>query len=143
MYSPKLDDFLKLASQGNLIPVTRRILADFEPLDPHTRIMMGVLRLATPAEMAALDKLCQAEGVECVVADNWGSGGEGAADLARGFQRIDLRHGDLIGRRYIRLKWLNHLLDDGELDRQLRWRDGHAAATAASVPALHTCGAIP
>jgi formate--tetrahydrofolate ligase len=33
--------------------------------------------------MAALDKLCKAEGVECVVADNWGSGGAGAADLAR------------------------------------------------------------
>lgn len=37
----------------------------------------------TAAEMAALDKLCKAEGVECVVADNWGSGGAGAADLAR------------------------------------------------------------
>ena len=35
------------------------------------------------AEMAALDKLCKAEGVECVVADNWGSGGAGAADLAK------------------------------------------------------------
>jgi formate--tetrahydrofolate ligase len=37
----------------------------------------------TAAEMAALEKLCKAEGVDCVVADNWGSGGEGAADLAR------------------------------------------------------------
>ena len=37
----------------------------------------------TPAEMAALQKLCTAEGVACVVADNWGSGGEGAAELAR------------------------------------------------------------
>jgi formate--tetrahydrofolate ligase len=37
----------------------------------------------TPAEMAALDRLCKAEGVDCVVADNWGSGGAGAADLAR------------------------------------------------------------
>ncbi len=37
----------------------------------------------TPAEMAALEKLCKAEGVDCVVADNWGSGGAGAADLAR------------------------------------------------------------
>ena len=37
----------------------------------------------TRAEMAALQKLCSAEGVDCVVADNWGSGGEGAADLAR------------------------------------------------------------
>jgi hypothetical protein len=26
MYSPTLDEFLKLAAQGNLIPVTRRIL---------------------------------------------------------------------------------------------------------------------
>ena len=39
MYSPKLDDFLKLASQGNLIPVTRRILADFEtPLSAYKKI---------------------------------------------------------------------------------------------------------
>jgi len=30
MYSPTLDEFLKLATQGNLIPVPRRILADFE-----------------------------------------------------------------------------------------------------------------
>jgi formate--tetrahydrofolate ligase len=37
----------------------------------------------TPAEMHALEKLCKAEGVDCVVADNWGSGGAGAADLAR------------------------------------------------------------
>src|SRR5512137_231822 len=37
----------------------------------------------TPAEMEALYKLCKAEGVDCVVADNWGSGGAGAADLAR------------------------------------------------------------
>ena len=28
MYSPTLDEFLKLAAQGNLIPVTRRLLAD-------------------------------------------------------------------------------------------------------------------
>ena len=39
MYSPKLDDFLKLASQGNLIPVTRRILADFDtPLSAYKKI---------------------------------------------------------------------------------------------------------
>jgi hypothetical protein len=30
MYSPTLDEFLKFATQGNLIPVTRRILADLE-----------------------------------------------------------------------------------------------------------------
>ena len=41
----------------------------------------------TPAEMAALEQLCKAEGVDCVIADNWGSGGEGAADLARAVVR--------------------------------------------------------
>jgi hypothetical protein len=40
MYSPDLNTFLKLATQGNLIPVTRRVLADFEtPLS-----ISGVIR---------------------------------------------------------------------------------------------------
>src|SRR6185295_1615766 len=39
MYSPKLDEFQKLAAQGNLIPVTRRLLADFEtPLSAYQKI---------------------------------------------------------------------------------------------------------
>jgi anthranilate synthase component 1 len=39
MYSPKLDEFLKLATQGNLIPVTRRVLADIEtPLSAYRKI---------------------------------------------------------------------------------------------------------
>jgi anthranilate synthase component 1 len=39
MYSPSLDEFLKLAAQGNLIPVTHRILADFEtPLSAYRKI---------------------------------------------------------------------------------------------------------
>ena len=39
MYSPTLDEFLKLARQGNLIPVTRRILADIEtPLSAYRKI---------------------------------------------------------------------------------------------------------
>jgi anthranilate synthase component 1 len=39
MYSPTQDEFLKLADQGNLIPVTRRILADFEtPLSAYRKI---------------------------------------------------------------------------------------------------------
>ncbi|HEX7653165.1 MAG TPA: anthranilate synthase component I [Verrucomicrobiae bacterium] len=39
MYSPKLEDFLKYAAQGNLIPVTRRILADLEtPLSAYRKI---------------------------------------------------------------------------------------------------------
>jgi len=39
MHSPPLDEFLKFATQGNLIPVTRRILADLEtPLSAYRKI---------------------------------------------------------------------------------------------------------
>jgi anthranilate synthase component 1 len=39
MHSPTLDDFLKLAAQGNVIPVTRRLLADIEtPLSAYRKI---------------------------------------------------------------------------------------------------------
>src|ERR1043165_1466118 len=39
MHSPTPEEFLKLATQGNLIPVTRRILADFEtPLSAYRKI---------------------------------------------------------------------------------------------------------
>src|SRR5215216_2563921 len=39
MYSPTLDEFQQLAGQGNLIPVTRRLLADIEtPLSAYRKI---------------------------------------------------------------------------------------------------------
>ena len=39
MYSPSQPEFSKLAEQGNLIPVTRRLLADFEtPLSAYKKI---------------------------------------------------------------------------------------------------------
>jgi anthranilate synthase component 1 len=39
MYSPSLEEFRKLATRGNLIPVTRRLLADFEtPLSAYRKI---------------------------------------------------------------------------------------------------------
>src|SRR6267378_4674301 len=39
MYSPTLDEFLRLAAQGNLIPVTRKLLADIEtPLSAYRKI---------------------------------------------------------------------------------------------------------
>jgi anthranilate synthase component 1 len=39
MYAPKLDEFLKLAAEGNLVPVSRRLLADFEtPLSAYHKI---------------------------------------------------------------------------------------------------------
>src|SRR5438876_8150491 len=39
MYSPTLEEFVSLATQGNLIPVTRRLLADIEtPLSAYRKI---------------------------------------------------------------------------------------------------------
>jgi anthranilate synthase component 1 len=39
MHSPSLNEFLKLAAQGNVIPVTRRLLADIEtPLSAYRKI---------------------------------------------------------------------------------------------------------
>src|ERR1044072_6624135 len=39
MYSPSQPEFLKLAAQGNLIPVPRRLLADLEtPLSAYKKI---------------------------------------------------------------------------------------------------------
>jgi len=39
MYSPGLEEFRRLATQGNLIPVTRRLLADIEtPLSAYRKI---------------------------------------------------------------------------------------------------------
>src|ERR1700747_2718751 len=39
MYSPRLDEFQKLAKQGNLIPVTCKLLADIEtPLSAYRKI---------------------------------------------------------------------------------------------------------
>src|ERR1041384_2648160 len=39
MYSPSLDEFLRLTQQGNVIPVTRRLLADIEtPLSAYRKI---------------------------------------------------------------------------------------------------------
>src|SRR5213593_3107462 len=39
MYYPAPDEFQKLATRGNLIPVTRRLLADFEtPLSAYRKI---------------------------------------------------------------------------------------------------------
>src|SRR4051795_9683178 len=39
MYSPNLDEFLELAVNGNLVPVARRMLADFEtPLSAYQKI---------------------------------------------------------------------------------------------------------
>jgi nucleoside-diphosphate-sugar epimerase len=46
---------------------------------------------------------------------------DGARELYETFKRIGLGHDDYLDKRFIRLKWLRHLLDSGRLDGSLRW----------------------
>ena len=47
----------------------------------------------------------------------------GARELAAAFRDIKLGRDGFTDRRFTRLKWLRHLLDDGLLDDSLRWRE--------------------
>lgn len=46
----------------------------------------------------------------------------GAQELYQAFSSIGLAHGIYEDRRFTRLKWLHHLLQTGQLDDSLRWR---------------------
>jgi nucleoside-diphosphate-sugar epimerase len=46
----------------------------------------------------------------------------GARELADAFLRVGLTREQYDGRRYVRLRWLEHLLDAGIVDRNLRMR---------------------
>lgn len=46
---------------------------------------------------------------------------EGARDLAESFRRLGLRREHYRGDHFIRLRWLNHLLQTGRLNHALRW----------------------
>ena len=50
----------------------------------HVPVVVSVNRFSsdTEAEIALLKRLCSTIGAECVMADHWAQGGEGAADLA-------------------------------------------------------------
>jgi len=47
---------------------------------------------------------------------------QGARDLAAAFQSIGLTREQVQGNRFVRLRWLNHLLDTSRLDSALRWK---------------------
>jgi nucleoside-diphosphate-sugar epimerase len=51
----------------------------------------------------------------------------GAAELLESYRELKLTEGDLESRRYVRLKQLKHLIDEGELDQTLRWKKAVAA----------------
>ena len=46
---------------------------------------------------------------------------DGAAELARAFERAGITRRDFEGERFVRLRWLLHLLDTRRLDDNLRW----------------------
>ena len=47
----------------------------------------------------------------------------GAAQLAEDFRRIGLTREQYEGNRFVRLRWLEYLLESGRLDKDLRWRE--------------------
>lgn len=49
---------------------------------------------------------------------------QGATELFETFKEIGLTREDYVDKRFIRLKWLRHLLDGGRLDGSLRWTKG-------------------
>jgi hypothetical protein len=51
----------------------------------------------------------------------WQSAADGAEQLARELEAAGIRTDDYTGDRYIRLRWLRRLLDEGRLDDDLRW----------------------
>jgi nucleoside-diphosphate-sugar epimerase len=53
----------------------------------------------------------------------------GARDLVRSFRRIGLGEHDYRDPRFIRVRWLERLLEAGELDASLRWRAPIGAIT--------------
>ena len=51
----------------------------------------------------------------------WRPAADGAEQLARELEAAGVRAEDYTGDRYIRLRWLRRLLDEGRLDDDLRW----------------------
>ncbi len=48
---------------------------------------------------------------------------EGAQELKRAFEQLALTSEEFTDKRFIRLKWLRHLLDSGQLNNDLRWNE--------------------
>ena len=57
----------------------------------------------------------------------------GADELYTAFKRIGLTHSHFTDKRFTRLNWLRHLLDNGAVDGSLRWTEV-AAAGSSRVP---------
>jgi nucleoside-diphosphate-sugar epimerase len=60
----------------------------------------------------------------------------GAEELYLAFQRSQLTAELFTDKRFTRLKWLEHLLAEGALDRSLRWTHDERAGSIIETPAL-------
>ena len=60
-----------------------RHVSNLQRYDVPVIVSVNRFSTDTEAEMALLQRLCAALGVECVLADHWAQGGDGAAELAR------------------------------------------------------------
>ncbi len=58
---------------------------------------------------------------------------QGARELYDTFKRIGLTHDQFTDKRFTRLKWLQHLLDSGQLDQSLRWQVETAQLAAGGI----------
>jgi len=58
---------------------------------------------------------------------------KGAQELSQAFQSIGLTRKDFTDKRFTRLKWLRYLLDTGQLDGQLCWKQPAEEKAAASA----------
>jgi hypothetical protein len=47
----------------------------------------------------------------------------GARKLAQGLQAVGLTRAMYEGNQFVRLRWLQHLIESGRLDRSLHWSD--------------------
>lgn len=57
----------------------------------------------------------------------------GARQLAAQFRALGLTTNDLNDKRFTRLKWLRHLLEDDRLDGALRWKEAQRESSYASA----------
>lgn len=55
---------------------------------------------------------------------------KGAAELYSAFESAQLTHGQFTDKRFTRLRWLQHLLDNNILDESLMWTDDRECAEA-------------
>jgi nucleoside-diphosphate-sugar epimerase len=58
---------------------------------------------------------------------------KGIEELYQAYKTIDLRLEDLEGERYLRIKHIKRLMEEGVIDENLRWKNGYPAAVGGTT----------